>query len=166
MQNTPRQSGAALVVLLALACLLWTSGPAGAQADGRADGQAIGVVKSLEGRVELVRAGGPVTARVGSDVLVLDRLRTGADGAVGVTLEDGTLISLGPNSLFEFSAFEYAPRRGAFGFLGSALGGTMVYTSGKVGKLAPANTRIRTPLSVIAVRGTRFALRLPEAMED
>ena len=42
-----------------------------------ADGQAIGVVKSLEGRVELVRAGGPVTARVGSDVLVLDRLRTG-----------------------------------------------------------------------------------------
>ena len=39
----------------------------------------------------------------------------------------------------------------------------MVYSSGKVEKLAPENTRIRTPFSVIAVRGTRFALRLPPA---
>lgn len=151
---------AGLAVVIVLVCLL-------APVDGaRADGPSIGVVKTVIGKVELLRDGAPLAAAVGSEVHLHDRLRTAADGAVGVTLDDGTLISLGPASLFEFSAFEYAPRRGAFSFLGSAFGGTMVYSSGKVGKLAPENTRIRTPLSVIAVRGTRFALRLPEASPE
>ena len=128
-----------------------------------AQANSIGVVKSVEGQVSLLAAGVPRAVEVGTGVRLHDQLRTGADGAVGVTLEDGTLISLGPNSLFEFSEYEYAPRRGAFGFLGSVLGGTMLYSSGKIGKLAPENTRVRTPISVIAVRGTRFAVRLPAA---
>lgn len=133
--------------------------PGGASAQD----QSIGVVKSVEGQVSLLDAGAPRPVGVGTGIKLHDRLRTGADGAVGVTLEDGTLISLGPNSLFEFSEYEYAPRRGAFGFLGSVLGGTMLYSSGKIGKLAPDRTRVRTPISVIAVRGTRFAVRLPAA---
>lgn len=127
----------------------------------RADGPLIGVVKTAEGEVALLRDGAVIVAKVGGEVHLHDRLRTGADGASGVTLNDGTLISLGPSSLFEFSEFEYSPKRGAFGFLGSALGGTMLYSSGKIGKLAPERTRIQTPVSVIAVRGTRFAVRLP-----
>ncbi len=148
---------AAAAAFLVVACL-WQP-----VVDARADSLPIGVVKTAQGKVELLRGSDSIVAEVGSDVHLKDRLRTGADGSVGVTLDDGTLISLGPNSLFEFSEFEYAPQRGAFGFLGSALGGTMVYSSGKVGKLAPEKTRIRTPISVIAVRGTRFAVRLPEA---
>lgn len=128
-----------------------------------ADGPLIGVVKTVEGKAELLRDGAALAAEVGTEVHLQDRLRTGPDGAAGVTLTDGTLISLGPSSLFEFSEFEYAPQRGAFGFLGSALGGTLLYSSGKIGKLAPERTRIRTPISVIAVRGTRFAVRLPAA---
>lgn len=128
-----------------------------------AEGPLIGVVKTVEGEVALLRSGTRFAAELGTDVQLHDRLRTGTDGAVGVTLNDGTLISLGSNSLFEFSEFEYAPQRGAFGFLGSVLGGTMLYSSGKVGKLAPERTRVRTPISVIAVRGTRFAVRLPAA---
>lgn len=129
----------------------------------RADQPLVGVVKSAEGDVALTRAGNVMVATVGTEVQLRDRLRTGPNGAVGVTLEDGTLISLGSNSVFEFTEFEYAPQRGAFGFLGALLGGTMVYSSGKIGKLAPERTRIQTPLSVIAVRGTRFAVRLPDA---
>ncbi len=157
---TPRKrfSRAACLAAAILLAGLWA--PAGG---AHAESPSIGVVKTVRGEVELLRGGAPLPAEVGSDVHLHDRLRTGADGAAGVTLDDGTLISLGPGSLFEFSAFEYAPRRGAFGFLGTALGGTMVYSSGKVEKLAPENTRIRTPFSVIAVRGTRFALRLPPA---
>lgn len=132
-------------------------------AAARADGPLIGTVKTVEGEVALLRGAASLVAGVGADVQPHDRLRTGAGGAVGVTLNDGTLISLGPNSLFEFSEFEYAPQRGAFGFTGSVLGGTMLYSSGKVGKLAPDRTRVRTPISVIAVRGTRFAVRLPAA---
>ena len=145
-----------LMVVLG-ACLLGATGAA------RGEEPPVGVVKSAEGDVRLVRAGSTVVAAVGTEVQMRDRLRTGSDGAVGVTLEDGTLISLGSNTVFEYTEFEYAPQRGAFGFLGALLGGTMLYSSGKIGKLAPDRTRIRTPLSVIAVRGTRFAVRLPDA---
>lgn len=127
----------------------------------RADGPAIGVVKVLEGAVALLRPGAAQDVTVGVEVRLNDRLRTGADGAVGVTLNDGTLISLGPNSLFEFTEYEYAPRDDAFGFLGSLLGGTLLYASGKIGKLAPERTRVQTPISIVSVRGTRFGLRLP-----
>lgn len=122
---------------------------------------AIGIVKISEGEVALLRSDAVIPADAGIGVNLHDRLRTGANGSVGVTLDDGTLISLGPNSLFEFTEYEYVPQRGAFGFLGSVLGGTMLYSSGKIGKLAPERTKIHTPISVIAVRGTRFAVRLP-----
>jgi hypothetical protein len=124
---------------------------------------AIGIVKIAEGEVALLRSDTAIPVEVGTGVNLHDRLRTGANGSVGVTLDDGTLISLGPNSLFEFTEYEYVPQRGAFGFLGSVLGGTMLYSSGKIGKLAPERTKIHTPISVIAVRGTRFAVRLPIA---
>jgi len=146
-----------------LAVVLALGAVSGLPGSARADGLLIGVVKTAEGEVALTRGGAALAAAVGAEVHVKDRLRTGPDGAVGVTLNDGTLISLGPNSLFEFSEFEYAPQRGAFGFLGKALGGTMLYSSGKIGKLAPERTRVQTPISVIAVRGTRFAVRLPAA---
>ena len=152
-----------LLRVVGFAAAVMVSCLAGTSSAARADEPLIGVVKSAEGAVALLRADTSVAATSGSEVRLGDRLRTGPDGAVGVTLEDGTLISLGPNSLFEFTEFEYAPQQGAFGFLGSMLGGTLLYSSGKVGKLAPERTRVRTPSSVIAVRGTRFAVLLPAA---
>lgn len=131
----------------------------------RADGPAIGVVKVVEGGVALLRPDTRQDAVVGAEVRLNDRLRTGPDGAVGVTLNDGTLVSLGPNSLFEFTEYQYVPQDHAFGFLGSLLGGTLLYASGKIGKLAPERTRVQTPISIVSVRGTRFGLRLPP-MQD
>jgi len=131
-----------------------------------ADDELIGVVKKAEGAVFLLRSDQQRPATTGDEVRLRDRLRTGPDGAVGVTLTDGTMISLGANSVFEFTEFQYAPQRDSFGFLGSLLGGTMLYSSGKIGKLAPGSTRVRTPLSVISVRGTRFGVRLPAATGD
>lgn len=45
------------------------------------------------------RAGGAEAAGSGGvQVFEKDKLRTGADGALGVTLQDNTLLSAGPNS--------------------------------------------------------------------
>lgn len=131
--------------------------------EARAETDVIGVVKTVSGEAVLERAGGPVAAVVGGDVFRKDRLRTGADGSIGIALNDGSLVSLGPSSVFELSAFEFAPRQGAFEFLGSILGGTLLYSTGKIGKIAPGKTRLRTPTSVVAVRGTRLAIRVPAA---
>ncbi|WP_323794845.1 FecR family protein [Nisaea sp.] len=137
--------------------LLLLAGGASAQGTG----PAIGTIKVSSGDASVQRGGTMTTASEGLDVQHQDILLTGSNGALGVTLNDGTLISLGPNSRFEFAEFEFAPQRNSFSFFGKILEGTMVYQSGRIGHIAPEKTRIETPLSVIAVRGTRFAVRVP-----
>ena len=144
-------------LLLGLLLALSVATPTGAQDQG----PAIGMVKVVDGEVAVERGGAVIPAVEGLDVHRSDTLRTGTAGAVGVTLNDGTLISLGPSSRFELSSFEFAPQREAFGFIGQILEGTMVYQSGRIGKIAPENIQIKTPLTVVAVRGTRFAVRVP-----
>ena len=146
-------------LLFGLLLMLPVIGPAGAQEIGKA----IGTIKVVNGEAAVERGATVLDAVAGLDVQRADTLRTGAAGSVGVTLADGTLISLGPNSRFELSSFDFAPQRDAFGFIGQILQGTMVYQSGRIGKIAPENIHIRTPLSVVAVRGTRFAVRVPQA---
>lgn len=132
-----------------------------ASAGAQESGAAIGTVKVTGGDASVRRGGTILQAVEGLDVERKDVLQTGSDGSLGVTLKDGTLLSLGPNSRFELSSFEFEPQRDAFEFFGQILQGTMVYQSGRIGKIAPEKTRIKTPLSVVAVRGTRFAVRVP-----
>lgn len=143
-------------LLMSLATLLMLATGAAAQ-----DAGTIGTVKVASGEASVQRDGKMLPASEGFDVERKDTLMTGADGSLGITLNDGTLISLGPNSRFELAAFEFSPRRDAFNFFGKILEGTLIYQSGRIGKIAPEKTRIETPLSVIAVRGTRFAVRVP-----
>lgn len=138
--------------------LLLTSG-----ATAQESGPTIGTIKVASGEASVQRAGSARPANEGQEVQREDILLTGSNGALGVTLNDGTLISLGPNSRFELAEFEFAPQRNTFSFFGKILEGTMVYQSGRIGHIAPEKTRIETPLSVIAVRGTRFAVRVPSS---
>lgn len=154
-----RRSGIAvlaIVLAVGLAVGFWAS-----ISIASAQTKVIGVVKSASGQASILRAGARVPATVGLDVNEADQLRTGADGSMGITLNDGSLVSLGPDTLFELSAFEFEPRRGAFEFLAAILRGTFVYTTGRIGKIAPENVKIETPTSVVAIRGTRFAVRVP-----
>lgn len=144
-------------ILAALALLVTLTTPASALDTG-AD---VGTVKVAKGAATIQRGDTSLAAEEGTGVREGDTLLTGTDGALGVTLNDGTLISIGPNSRFELAGFEFAPQRNRFSLFGKILEGTLVYQSGRIGKIAPEKTRIGTPLSVVAVRGTRFAVRVP-----
>lgn len=64
-----------------------------------------GMIKVSKGTVSIEREGQRMAAGVGTPVMVADRLRTGADGSVGLTLRDNTLLSAGPNSLLVVDKF-------------------------------------------------------------
>ena len=68
-----------------------------------------GMVKTSKGDVGIERAGQRFPAPIGTPVLVADRIKTGADGAVGVTLRDNTLLSAGPNAVLELKQFAFNP---------------------------------------------------------
>jgi hypothetical protein len=119
-----------------------------------------GRIKIVSGSVVIVRASGQVAAQAGQSVFQADTLRTGADGRIGVTLEDDTRISLGPDSEVRLDRFVYKPAEGLLGFVLRVSRGVAAYVSGRIAKLAPDATRLETPAAIVGVRGTTVAIRV------
>jgi hypothetical protein len=110
-----------------------------------------------------VRDGAQVPAQVGQIVFEADGLRTGADGKVGVTLNDDTRLALGPNSELKLEQFKFTPAESGFGLMLKFVKGAATYVSGRIAKLAPDSIKLETPAAIIGVRGTTLAISvLPE----
>ena len=145
-----------LVVALMLVCTVAT--PVVAQ-----ERPVAGRIKVSTGSAFIVRAGAEIPAQVGQTVSEADALRTGADGKIGITLNDDTRLSLGPNSELKLERFFYAPADSGFGLVLKFVKGAATYVSGRIAKLSPDSIRLETPAAIIGVRGTTLAISvLPE----
>jgi len=142
-------------ILLTLLCLLSLN----VQAD---EGPVVGYVKTSSGAVVLMSAGQPATVAAGTPVRVGDHLRTAADGSVGLTLKDNTMLSLGPNSELSIDAYLFEPAREELRLAARLLHGTLHFISGVIAKLKPEAVSIETPSATIGVRGTRFVVKAGE----
>ncbi|MBL8429694.1 MAG: FecR domain-containing protein [Dechloromonas sp.] len=125
-----------------------------------------GMVKVAKGQVSIERDGKMLPATIGSQVDVADKVRTGADGSVGVTLRDNTLLSAGPNSLIviEKFAFDNATQDGNMSI--RIRKGTLSVASGKIAKRTPESVDFHTPTSVLGVRGTEFAIEVEGGRDE
>jgi len=122
----------------------------------------IGQVKVAKGAVQLEREGKRVDATVGMPVRTADVLVTGADGSAGVTFSDNSLVSVGPNSVFAIDKYRFDSTTHAGEFEGSLRKGKLAAVSGKMVTQSPESMKIRTPSSVMAVRGTEFVVQVDE----
>lgn len=123
-------------------------------------GEAAGMVKIVKGTVSIERDGKRQTAGVGTAVEVADRIRTGADGSVGVTLRDNTLLSAGPNSLVVIDKFAFDNTTQDGNMSIGIRRGTLSVASGKIAKKTPESVDFHTPTSVLGVRGTEFVVEV------
>lgn len=126
----------------------------------RAADEIAGVVKIARGETSIARAAGTVPARPGEKLFEGDTLKTGPDGALGVTLRDDSTLSLGPGSTLVLERFTFSPGEGKMGLLARMVHGTMAYLSGLIVKLSPESARFETPVATIGIRGTRFAVEV------
>lgn len=138
-----------------VAIVVSTSTPAAAQQPLPA-----GHVKTVVGSAFIVRQNATVAAKAGDAVFASDALRTGTDGAIGVTLKDDTRISLGPASEVHIDRYVYAPGEGGLGMVLKFVRGAAVYVSGRIAKLAPDSIRLEAPAAIVGVRGTTVAVRV------
>lgn len=122
----------------------------------------IGQVKVAKGAVQLEREGKRMPATVGMPVRAADVLHTGADGSAGLTFSDNSLVSVGPNSVFAIDKYRFDSTTHAGEFEGSLRKGKLAAVSGKMVRQAPESMRIRTPSSVMAVRGTEFVVQVDD----
>ena len=145
----------AAILPMTLAVALLATMPVGAQSP-----PTIGRVKIATGAAFVVRAGTSLPATPGLTLLETDSLRTGADGRLGVSLNDDTRISLGPDSEARLSRYRYAPSDGALSLVLNFIRGAAVYASGQIARLSPDAVRLETPAAIVGVRGTTVALRV------
>jgi hypothetical protein len=137
--------------LVALACCL-SALPARAED--------IAQIKVAKGAVFIERGGKRIPARVGTHVQTTDTITTGADGSVGISFIDNSLLSMGPNSelAIERFAFNSTTHEGTFN---TALRkGTLAVVSGKIAKQSPTAMKVKLPASILGVRGTVFLVRI------
>jgi hypothetical protein len=145
-------------LLVAVAMLILIPFPTAAAEQGPAISAPAGVVKVARGSVSLGRGEERLPVAVGSLVLVGDVVVTGPDGAVGITLRDNTLLSVGPNSTFSLKKYLFDSSTHEGQIDATISRGTLSVVSGKIGKRSPEAVRLRTPISVIGVRGTEFII--------
>lgn len=125
-------------------------------------GNDVGTVKVSRGTAAVERAGQRLPAGVGAKVREGDVVVTGADGSVGITFGDNSLLSIGPDSrlVIDRFAFDATTHKGAFET--SLERGTLAGISGKIAKQSPDAMKVRTPAAVLGVRGTEFVVRTGE----
>jgi hypothetical protein len=125
-----------------------------------------GLVKTSSGPVTIERGGHSMPAPVGTGVEVGDRVRTGADASVGITLRDNSLLSLGPRSVLTVDRFAFDPTTQQGEQQATLRKGTLAVVSGKLAKESPASVEYRTPSAILGVRGTEFAVEVDNPGEE
>lgn len=123
---------------------------------GHATTERSGVFKNLEGEVTVVRAGKSVPAVSGGGLMEGDRVVTGPKGAAAVTLKDGTVVSVGPNSSLDLTHYVFDSTSQNGSLLLNLIQGTVRMVTGIMGKTNPDLIKLTTPTSVVGVRGTDF----------
>lgn len=118
----------------------------------------VGCVKTVQGGAVIHRGTETIPATLGFRLLANDVLQTSGDGRLGIILQDGTGIGLGPNTELKIDNFVYEPSAGKLGLLLRLAHGVMAYFSGKIAQLAPGSVSVETPVAVIGLRGTHLAV--------
>ena len=79
-----------------------------------------------------------------------------------MTFTDNSLLSAGPNSTLTIDRYAFDSTTHAGQFDASLRRGTLAVISGKLVKQSPGAMRVRTPSTILGVRGTEFVVRVCE----
>jgi len=118
----------------------------------------IGQIKIAKGEVAVERAGQAIPATPGTRLQTGDVLRTGADGSVGLTMSDNSLLSAGPNSVLSLDRYDFDSTTNQGQFDTTLTKGSLAVISGRIAKQSPEAMKVRTPASILGIRGTEFVV--------
>ena len=124
--------------------------------------QPIGQIKTETGSATVERGGVAKPAAIGDHVFQSDTIVT-ADGAVGITFVDNSMMSLGPNTRLSLDQFNFDTTTHEGVFSSSLQKGTLAVKSGQIVRQTPEAMHIRTPAALLGIRGTEVVVRADSA---
>ena len=122
----------------------------------------VAVIKELQGSATVKRNATIYPLHKGDYLYSGDALQTTKNTDMGLSFNDGTRIAIGSETLFSIDDYLFAPAQQVFHFDVHLPKGSMVFESGRIGKLAPEKVRIKVPQGIIGIRGTKFAVEVDE----
>lgn len=146
------------IALAALICLLLPSLASAAN-------EKIGMVLSTSGEVHAKQQqDSPRLLKRRAPIYLQDTITAGANSRAQVRLEDGTLLSINPNTEFMIEAFKFDKKTAKREkFVGKLVKGTLVSLSGQ-GKAS--DYQLKGPVTAITLRGTGVVFRVLENREN
>jgi len=120
----------------------------------------IGLVKTLDPSVSAIRQGVEVNLAIGSKIFENDMIVTGSEGTVGITFNDGSMLTLGPNGKVVVDNYVFNLSEKKLTFLSQLLKGTVTFMSGAINKIAPGSVRFTTPTATLGLRGTKVIIEV------
>jgi len=98
----------------------------------------------------------------GLQLLTGDKLVTGKDGRMSLSFVDNTRFAVGPNSRISVNEFQYDRTRQKGSFVTQVDRGSLAVVSGRIAKSDRDAMKVRTPNTLLGVRGTKFIVEVPE----
>jgi hypothetical protein len=119
-------------------------------------------IKQNSGTASVVRGAQQLKPSPGFQLLAGDKLVTGKDGRMSLTFVDNTRFAVGPNSNISVSQFQYDRTRQSGSFVTQVDRGSLAVVSGKIAKSNRDAMKVRTPNTLLGVRGTKFIIEVPD----
>ena len=116
----------------------------------------VAIFKNVSGTVHVIRGDAQIKAAGGMPLYRSDTVKSATHASGGIAFKDGTLVTLGPSTELSIRDYVFEPKASHYAFSVYLARGSAIYSSGKIGKLAPDAVRVDTPRAVVGVRGTRF----------
>lgn len=118
--------------------------------------QDVAIVKKVSGEVFAKRVDTMHKLSIGNKIQEKDIVITKNTGSIGMIFEDGTILSLGENSILSINKYLFRPSQKEFSFDVDMSKGLATFESGKIGKLSPESVKFRVPEGIVGIRGTKF----------
>ena len=119
-------------------------------------------IKQSSGTASVARGTQQLKASPGLPLQPGDKLVTGKDGRMSLTFVDNTRFAVGPNSSVSVSEFQYDRTRQKGTFVTQVDRGSLAVVSGKIAKSNRDAMKVRTPNTLLGVRGTKFIVEVPD----
>src|SRR5687768_11010342 len=121
-----------------------------------------GVIKTTKGKTSIERGGKQIAAAPGVQLHQGDRVITGDNGYLGMTMRDDTLLTLGPGSALSLDGYAFDPKTHDGNFLASLSKGMLSVVTGLIARRQPESFVVKTRVSTMGVRGTEFIVEANE----
>jgi hypothetical protein len=121
--------------------------------------EAKGLVVASRGTVIATGAADSRELKQGDEIFVEDEIMTGPKSFAVVQFLDGAKVTIKPNSEIVIEDYVYNGNADDKATLSLVSGGLRVIT-GAMAKNNPENYKVKTPVALMGVRGTEFAIQL------